>query len=157
MITKMFKNIIKGKKANFINYNILPENIQNIKLIKSSEYSFARKQVNKQDLVNEMNNIMANKKFEESNSGKNEETKKPLQDLNIILQHTLPEPSQEINELDNGKFYFDIISDLKAKNFPMEILENSLKLIDQKYPNTNSEKSTSFRFLEISVECPVHS
>ena len=77
----------------------------------------------------------------------NNQTQKPILDFSTLIQNNEAEPSQEIKEFDNGKFYFDIISELKAKNFPLEVVQKYLKIIDSKYPNTNTEKSTSFRFL----------
>ena len=73
----MFKTIIKGKKPNFLNNNFFSKSnntqIQSLKLFNISEYSFTRKQINKQDLIDEMNNIISTKKQIESSFQTKEE------------------------------------------------------------------------------------
>jgi hypothetical protein len=157
----MLKNIIKGKKGNLLNYNynILSNSnnsqFQNLKLIKFSEFSFTRKQIDKKELINEMHNLLLNKKQGELNSQKTENINTQMQIPKIDLEDFIKNIqgsqeagiSNEINKFNNEKFYFDVFSELKEKNFPIEFLDKSLKLIELNYPNFNSDKSTSFRFL----------
>lgn len=151
----MFKTIISKKKSFLFNFNHLSTFRDENKLFINSFKFFARKEINKNIYIadlqrfnsekNESLSLIAKNKFEVQQDLKNNYDISPI--LKNFLSSVDSNRALNFENVEFKEFYLEILNCLRNENIEINALDNWLKMIEMKYSSIYQINNLPFKLL----------